>query len=106
MATRDENLKKINDELEKLSDDELEQITGGNIVTITEKQAKSAGITLRYEDGKPGTFTPFWNFGDYYWRGNEISRSDAQIIVWFVGFKGRQPGCLEEARNLYKNCWP
>ena len=29
MATRDKNLKKINDELEKLSDDELEQVAGG-----------------------------------------------------------------------------
>ena len=30
MATREENLKKINDELEKLSDDELEQVAGGS----------------------------------------------------------------------------
>ena len=29
MATRDENLKKINDELEIMSDEELEQVAGG-----------------------------------------------------------------------------
>ena len=29
MATREENLKKINDELEKLDDEQLEQIAGG-----------------------------------------------------------------------------
>ena len=29
MATREENIKKINDELEKLSDKELEQVAGG-----------------------------------------------------------------------------
>ena len=29
MATREESLKKINAELEKLSDDELEQVAGG-----------------------------------------------------------------------------
>ena len=29
MATREENIKKINDELEKLSDDELEKVAGG-----------------------------------------------------------------------------
>ncbi|MBR1646373.1 MAG: hypothetical protein IJ685_06310 [Selenomonadaceae bacterium] len=29
MATREENLKKINDELEKLSDDELDNVAGG-----------------------------------------------------------------------------
>ena len=33
MATRDENLKKINAELEQLSDDELEKVAGG---TVTE----------------------------------------------------------------------
>ena len=30
MATREENLKKINDELELMSDEELEQVAGGN----------------------------------------------------------------------------
>ena len=29
MATREENLKKINSELEKLSDEQLEQVAGG-----------------------------------------------------------------------------
>ncbi|MBR0260686.1 MAG: hypothetical protein IJQ85_02720, partial [Selenomonadaceae bacterium] len=29
MATREENLKKINDELELMSDEELEQVAGG-----------------------------------------------------------------------------
>ena len=29
MATRDENLKKINDELERMSDDELDNVAGG-----------------------------------------------------------------------------
>ncbi len=32
MAKRDENLKKINDELEKLSDEELEKVAGGLVV--------------------------------------------------------------------------
>jgi len=30
MAINEENLKKINDELEKLSDEQLEQVAGGN----------------------------------------------------------------------------
>jgi len=29
MATREENLKKINDELEQLTDDELDKVAGG-----------------------------------------------------------------------------
>ena len=44
MATREENLKKINDELEKLSDEELEQLSGGKVPyiddSITEKDLK------------------------------------------------------------------
>ena len=31
MSTREENLKKINDELEQLSDEELDNVTGGTI---------------------------------------------------------------------------
>lgn len=31
MATRDDNLKKINAELEQMSDEELEQVAGGTI---------------------------------------------------------------------------
>ena len=34
MATREENLKKINDELEKLDDEELEQISGGDELVL------------------------------------------------------------------------
>ena len=30
MATREENLKKINEELEKLSDEELDKVAGGS----------------------------------------------------------------------------
>jgi len=36
MTTREENLKKINAELEQLSDDELEQIAGGSIPQTAE----------------------------------------------------------------------
>ena len=31
MATREDNIKKINDELEKLSDDELDKVAGGSM---------------------------------------------------------------------------
>ena len=32
MATREEKIKKINDELEKLSDEELDKVAGGEIL--------------------------------------------------------------------------
>jgi len=37
MATREENLKKINDELEKLDDEQLEQIAGGRMMFMPEQ---------------------------------------------------------------------
>ncbi len=32
MATREENIQKINDELEKLDDEQLDQIAGGQLI--------------------------------------------------------------------------
>ena len=40
MATREENLKKINDELEKLSDEELEEIAGGKHIMYPPRPSK------------------------------------------------------------------
>ena len=37
MANREENLKKINAELEKLSDEELEKIAGGRMMFMPEQ---------------------------------------------------------------------
>ncbi len=49
MATREENIKKINDELEKLSDEELEQVAGGDELVL---------------DGVAGRFYARSNVGD------------------------------------------
>ena len=34
MATREEKIKKINDELEKMSDEELEKVAGGELLRL------------------------------------------------------------------------
>ena len=102
MATRDENLKKINAELEQLSDDELEQVAGGSI-RVPEELAKKAGLTLVNEDGSPGEFGYFCNTGDYYWRGNKISDEDAHNIIHFVrSNNGKVPNSIEEV-NTFRN---
>ena len=41
MATREENLKKINDELEKLDDEQLEQIAGGRMMSMPEQNQET-----------------------------------------------------------------
>ena len=99
MANREENLKKINAELEKLSDDELEQVAGGSL-QLTEEDAKKAGLTLKKEDGSPGSFGVFWNTGDYYWRGQKISNQDAWNIDYFTRKKGYQPDNIRQANKF------
>ena len=99
MANREENLKKINAELKKLSDDELEQVAGGSL-QVTEENAKKAGLTLKKEDGSPGSFGVFWNTGDYYWRGQKISNQEAWDIDFFTRRKGYQPDSIKEAEKF------
>ena len=44
MATREENLKKINEELEKLDDEQLEKVAGGNILDDLIEKLKHMNI--------------------------------------------------------------
>ncbi|MBR4903613.1 MAG: bacteriocin [Selenomonadaceae bacterium] len=46
MATRDENLKKINAELEKMSDEELEQVAGGFKPLMPRKAIDGGNINI------------------------------------------------------------
>ena len=100
MATREENIKKINDELEKLSDEELEQVTGGNIGQTTSDSMilydhgimdtwhsnlhfifhwKSASKEVDEAWSKSGITCCTVPFGtNKYWKdGNQISREEA-----------------------------
>lgn len=64
MATREENLKKINEELEKLDDEQLEQVAGGFLVrpfgprkprrnsAIGEDKIRSDSATVDMETGR------------------------------------------------------
>jgi len=99
MATREENIKKINEELEKMSDEELEQVAGGSL-QLSEEDAKKAGLTLKKEDGSPASFGVFWNTGDYYWRGQKISNQDAWNIDYFTRYKGYQPDSIKQANKF------
>ena len=50
MATRDENIKKINDELEKLSDDELDKIAGGDLLPSNHDKYSNFDAVSRIAD--------------------------------------------------------
>ena len=50
MATREENLKKINTELEKLDDEQLEEIAGGKIRPIMFKSGTESLIPTLDDD--------------------------------------------------------
>lgn len=100
MTSREENVKKINDELEALSDEELDQIAGGSYIEVAGDSRflnDLAGLTDRY-----GAFKVFGSYNsikseivkgwsivgitldpghtgsnDYYKDGQKISRSEA-----------------------------
>ena len=61
IATRDENIKKINDELEKLSDAELDKVAGGETGKLRDFDDRVSGIAtdfpnnpnkIKFETGK------------------------------------------------------
>ena len=93
MAEKD----KYADEL--LSDEQLDQVAGGSL-QLSEKDAKKCGITLLKEDGSPGEFTWYYNFGDYYWNYRKISDKEAYDIVEFTEQNGRQPNSLREVKEF------
>ena len=100
MATREENLKKINAELELMSDDELDAVAGG---TYNETAADSrflndlAGLTDRYGAGRAffedakiskevtiawnkvgiGVYTSWGGSNTYFKDGKQITRQEA-----------------------------
>ena len=102
MANREENLKKINDELEKLSDDELDAVAGGTYLESADdaKRFNSIGVKIYDNDivGIPVlTHNEFVKLRDafkdygvtikdngglinknqYFINGKEVSREDA-----------------------------
>ena len=100
MANRDENLKKINDELEKLSDEELEKVAGGtwgqtagdtrflnDLAGLCDRFGQTAGFfkfgTVADEACKGWSkigiqVNPGWYSGNaYYLDGQRITRKEA-----------------------------
>ncbi len=51
MATREENLKKINAELEKLNDAELEQVAGGTMEEVDEDIRRFKKLNIPIDEG-------------------------------------------------------
>lgn len=53
MATREENMKKINDELEKLDDEQLEQVAGGKKFSMLEQNQNTDTDSNPLSNPKP-----------------------------------------------------
>jgi len=65
MAKREENLKKINDELEKMTDEELDQVAGGSPGELA-NDSRFLNVLLQgekkyYQCDRYGEFTMFWS---------------------------------------------
>ena len=56
MATREENLKKINEQLEQMSDEQLEQVAGGSNVVTHWRPRFASGESKKYPIGAPEPF--------------------------------------------------
>ena len=104
MTNREENLKKINAELEQLSDEELEQVSGGSIgqTTSDSKFLYDYGLVDDYHGNFHSTFhwlsdsaavdggwskagitcvTAPWGDNQYFMNGKEITRDEAYDVV-------------------------
>ena len=117
MATREENLKKINDELEIMSDEELEQVAGGGFrQTIGDDTflmefgymdkkfreysfnwvENSAKVDAGWAKAGVTCCTVFGSGDNKYWiNGNQVSRKEAFAHVL------RQNGYSEDAIANY-----
>jgi len=101
MATREENLKKINDELEKLTDEELDQVAGGTVgeTKVDSQILYDYGLMDNYYGDVSMTFywksgsaevdagwskagitcvTKPFGYNQYFLNGKEISRDEAR----------------------------
>ena len=96
MATREENIKKINEELEKLSDEELEKVAGG---TFTPNDfTKNA-----YEDCGIKVVEHFFAKNEFWYKGKDIGHDNASAVVAYVAGNQKHPENLEQAREYYKD---
>ena len=100
MSTREENLKKINDELKKLSDEELDKVAGGTIGDTAEDSkllynyglvddwhgsiatgfywgSYSAAVDEGWAKAGITCVTKPFKSNQYFMNGREISRDDA-----------------------------
>ena len=85
----------------KLTDEQIKDASGGSWY-ITEEDGKEAGLELRNEDGTAGSWGYLYNSGDYYWRGQRLSITEANAIIHFTKDMGRQPHSVQEATDKYK----
>ena len=96
MTTREDKLKKLNAELEQLTDDELEQVAGG---------------TFTPNDFKPDVYNAcgikvvghFFKKDEFWYKGKDIGHDDANAVVVYVAKYQKEPESLEDARKYYKD---
>ena len=75
--------------MSNIKEEDLKNVNGGSWF-ISEEGGKKAGLTLQNEDKTP-------NSGDYYWKRQKVSMTEANAIVHFTNDRGYQPDTLEEA---------
>ena len=94
MSNREEKLKKINDELEKLNDEELDAVAGGTLNELRDLQK----LFYHYTDLKNGKMATVYKSADWIknWLKSRLN-IDAEINYnggWFTS-----PGANSYSRN-------
>ena len=96
MTTREENIKKINAELEQLTDDELDKIAGGTFTRndFSDGFYNACGIKV---------VGHFFKKDEFWYKGKDIGHDDANAVVTYVAAHQKQPKSLEDARKYYRD---
>ena len=101
MATREENLKKINEEMEMLTDDELDQVAGGTVQEcIGDKNfLKDMGV---YKDNPSQDYRQ--NVVDAWYNSGVMvnARTNGKDNAYFDAFTGKPISRREAFRSVLK----
>jgi len=90
MATREENLKKINEQLENLTDEQLEQVAGGTFTPNYLPRVTYTNAGIRVIDH-------FFAKDEFFYRDKPVTHEEATAIAIFYRENKTHPSSIEFA---------
>ena len=87
--------------MSNIKEEDLKNVNGGSWF-ISEEDGKKAGLTLQSEDKTPGSWGYLYNSGDYYWKGQKVSMTEANAIVHFTNDRGVSTRYLGRSSEVFQ----